>query len=314
MSSHDNVRPEIGMVARLRVEVRGESMQAAEAIAFMALDHARLAGVLEGFVPMSGSYSDHFFNRPEVTHKYDGSPPEPWGELGLPYYGRLSFVFEPESVYGGLKQFGYKVEREADAVQHPGVTDHGFIVLERKLPVTREHQWEGVTSLLVADETGEAIIDDIRSIRDVDDVVASLGRDGAGVTVVMDGWESVTRSGATLREAALAARKAVLAMLSAGVSEATTAEILDGIKRLVGVRTVSTGERRIDVYGESEGWVHEVKVSFDDGRPPIEGRGKTEREAALDAYGKCGVEVTHFDTVRPAASTLENLDRRSATD
>jgi hypothetical protein len=115
----------------------------------------------------------------------------------------------------------------------------------------------------------------------------------------MDGWESVTRSGATLREAALAARKAVVEMLERGTmdnSSATTYEILDGIKRLAGVRTVSTGERRIDVAGEPEGWVHEVKVSFDDGRSPVDGRGKTDREAALDAYGKCGVEITHFDS------------------
>jgi hypothetical protein len=295
---HGDVRPEIAMVSRIRVEVRGESMKAAEEVAFAALDQARLAGVFEGFAPTGGEYSDHFFNRPEVTRKY-GDPAEPWGELGLPYYGRLSFVFEPQSVWGGLAQSGYHVEREPDAVMHPNVTDNGFIVLERKIPVTRDNSWEGVTSILHAEETGEAIIDDIRTIRDVDDVVASLSRDGAAVTVAMDGWESVTRSGATLREAALAARKAVVEMLERGTmdnSSATTYEILDGIKRLAGVRTVSTGERRIDVAGEPEGWVHEVKVSFDDGRSPVDGRGKTDREAALDAYGKCGVEITHFDS------------------
>lgn len=205
-------RPEIAMVSRLRVEVRGESMQAAEAVAFMALDHARLAGVLEGFASDTGSYGDHHFNRPEVTRKY-GDGPEPWTELGLPYYGRLSFVFEPQSAWGGLRQVGFQVEREEDGPRYPGDEDHGYIVLPRRLPVTREHQWEVSPLRDTANETGESILADIRSIHDVVGVTAALSEERIVVNVSMDGWENVYATADTLREAAALARKRVLDML-----------------------------------------------------------------------------------------------------
>jgi len=156
-------RPEIAMVSRIRVEVRGETMQAAERAAIEALDHARMAGILEGYVPTLGEYTDHHFNMPGMTAKPDDQP-EPWRELGLPYYGRLSFTFAPMAVYGGLKQYGHRVEM-ADG-NSPAEDGFGHIVLLRQRPVTRENTWEVSPLRDAADETGEAILIDIRSIKE----------------------------------------------------------------------------------------------------------------------------------------------------
>ena len=98
--SEDMTRPQIAMVSRIRVEVRGESMEAAESVAFSALDHARMAGILEGYVPTLGEYTDHHFGRPNILRKMEDGP-EVWSELGLSYSGRLSFTFEPMSVLAG---------------------------------------------------------------------------------------------------------------------------------------------------------------------------------------------------------------------
>lgn len=213
--SHEIVRPEIAMVSRIRVEVRGESMAAAERVAFQMLDHARLAAVLEGYAPTESEYTDHYFNRPNVTRKFEDGP-EDWSEIGLPYYGRVSILFTPMSAYGGLVQYGYQVEPSADgmptAMPLPD-TSHGQIVLERQRPVSREHSWEVSAMGDSADETGESILDDVRSIRDVKNVTATLSEARVGVNVEMDGWENVYATADTLREAAGLARKRVVTML-----------------------------------------------------------------------------------------------------
>jgi hypothetical protein len=143
---------DLAMVSRIRVEVRGGSMEAAEKVAFLALTHAKMAGFLEGIVPESGAYTDHFFNYPQMTGK-PTDPPDPWSELGLRYAGRLTFSFEPMVVRGGLKLYGYKVIRDdRQGPEDRWPSDNGedvteqVIVLPRAYEVTREHSWEGTPS------------------------------------------------------------------------------------------------------------------------------------------------------------------------
>lgn len=215
MSLPDGERPEIAMVSRIRVEVRGETMEAAEKVAFAALGHARMAGLLEGYVPQIGSYTDHFFNRPNVTVDR-GEVPEAWSELGLPYYGRLSFLFEPEASVGGLKQIGFDVAQVAGPdhpLPLPPVSEHGYIVLERQRPVAREYMWERGPLGDHQGETGESILEDIRSIREVLAATARMDKSGASVEVNLDGWSDVHESGESLYEAAAQARKSVIDML-----------------------------------------------------------------------------------------------------
>lgn len=81
--------------------------------------------------------------------------------------------------------------------------------------------------------------------------------------------------------------------------DATAEEVLDNIRRLVNVEWLQV---RSAEEGGEPGW--EVQVRFKpgamviDGRPQqyAYGRGRTLRWAALDAYGRCGMEVTHYDT------------------
>lgn len=218
MTLEQSARPEIAMVSRIRVEVRGESLKAAEEVAFQLLDHARLAGVLEGFVPTSGAYADPHFSRPGLTARF-GEVPEAWNELGLPYYGRLSFVFDPMSGYGGLRQHGYTVIRaRSDGPYVPGETPHGFIVLNRQRPVQREHVWEVSALRDSPGETGESILADIRTIKDARLVKANLEEDGGWVvSVEMDGWENVLQTGDNLKEAAAKARREIVEMLEQAV-------------------------------------------------------------------------------------------------
>jgi hypothetical protein len=137
---------DLAMVSRIRVEVRGGSMEAAERAAFLLFEHAKMAGYLEGICPQSGEWTDHHFDRPEMRAKI-GDAPEAWGELGLPYAGRLTFTFEPEVTGGGLKQFGYTVlgvDRDATTIEGPNadpVVDQvaqGTLVRPAGRDVTRE--------------------------------------------------------------------------------------------------------------------------------------------------------------------------------
>jgi hypothetical protein len=80
-------------------------------------------------------------------------------------------------------------------------------------------------------------------------------------------------------------------------TEASAEEILDNIRRLANVVDV---EVTFDhTQRDGSGW--RVNVTFEPGAkdaPPMTlSVGKpTLREAALDAYGSCGVEVVHYDT------------------
>lgn len=80
-------------------------------------------------------------------------------------------------------------------------------------------------------------------------------------------------------------------------TEASAEEILDNIRRLVNVADVEVMYDRTQRDGS--GW--RVNVTFEpetaDAAPMTLSVGKpTLREAALDAYGGCGVEVVHYDT------------------
>lgn len=199
---------DLAMVSRIRVEVRGGSMEAAEKVAFMLLDHARMAGYLEGVVGSSSEYTDHFFNRPAVTKKFDGGPPEPWGELGLPYAGRLSVAFEPGVVSGGIRQFGKLVfERE---LAEPGEAEEGeggykrfdgdtgslaeitagSMVLIRERPVTRESELRPVEEGLLEVDLGPAKPDEheMRAFAIIagDEYVSDIG---FGRAASRQGWE-----------------------------------------------------------------------------------------------------------------------------
>lgn len=224
---------DLAMVSRIRVEVRGGSMEAAERAAFLLLDHARMAGFMEGVVPESGEYTDHFFNYPQVTGK-PADAPDPWTELGMRYAGRLSFTFEPMVAFGGIKEFGYRIYAdESELPEERRSAGHGeevtpqVMVLQRQRLVTREHTWEGTSNQ--PSEVSE---------------------------------------------------------------EATTDEVLDNIRRLVSVSALNIGNGK----APHEAWI--VAVLKTDDRYEY-GHGATLREAALDAYGKCGQEVAHYATTEP---------------
>jgi hypothetical protein len=202
---------DLAMVSRIRVEVRGGSMEAAEKVAFLVLEHARQAGYLEGVVPDGGEWSDHFFNAPNMTRK-SGEGPEPWTELGMLYAGRLAFTFQPMVASGGLRQYGYTVEPGGEHAPIPPHGEHGFIVLDRQRPVTRENSWDGLPPWQPPDgtvaETGEDVLDDIRKRPDVIEVSASMSVQRASggvwvVGVVFDARPPVNGRGETLLDAAL---------------------------------------------------------------------------------------------------------------
>lgn len=233
-----DVYEDLAMVSKIRVEVRGGSMKAAERVASLFLDHARLVGLFEGIVPQSSRYTDHFFNYPQMIGK-PSDPPDPWSELGMRYYGRMALSCDPEVAFGGLKQFGYEVTQVDDFAPyglagHPGSESEPVrtevaekvIVLNRVNEVTRE-------SILSLEETppeeadAEAILDNIRRLVNVEDVKVGYDhtqRDGSGwrvdVTFKRDedapaekhlGGEfklpnmMASAPGETLREAALSA-------------------------------------------------------------------------------------------------------------
>lgn len=299
---------DLAAVSRIRVEVRGGSMEAAEKAAFAILTHAQMAGYLEGLCPQGGNYTDHHFDRP-IVKRTMGDGPEVWTELGLPYAGRLTFTYEPEVVRGGLQQYGFKVEQVEPFAPTEG---NGFIVLDRLVPVTREHSWDGRPPWRppFGVETAESVIEDIRSITDVIGVTGKVGADGASVSVEMDGWSTVTRGAETLHEAANIARDAVIEVLRAAEErEATAEEIIANIERLIGVDSVAMREiTKRD--GDGGPVVHHewrVIVTFTDERAAVEGRGFTKRDAALEAYGLCGVDVTHYDTHERVEIPLEDL-------
>lgn len=218
---------DLAMVSRIRVEVRGGSMEAAERVATLLLDHARMAGVMEGVVPTTGEWSDHFFHYPQFTGK-PGDGPDAWTELGLRYFGRVAFTFEPQLVRGGLPTFEFEVTELGDFRPHgregfPGSeteliredATQKVIVLRRVNPIAREYDGDALVGLGEA-ATTEEILDNIRRLVNVIDVEVGYDRtqrDGSGwrVTVTVDHGrenevpQALSCGGATLREAALSA-------------------------------------------------------------------------------------------------------------
>jgi hypothetical protein len=287
------------MLASARVVMRAESMEAAEREALILLDHLRLAGLLEGLAGEVMRYGPPHFENVQIQRSMSDGP-EPWAELGLPYLGRMSFEFEPSRVLGGLMQHGIEVTESEPLQPTLGL---GWIALPRQVPAVREHSWEVDGLGMHLGETAEAVIADLKSIRDVQLVAARIDTEGrAFVHVSLDGWEDVDADGDSLLDAAVRARKIVVDMvrgIAASVApEATAEEILDNIRRLVNVDDVEAGYDRTQRDGS--GW--RVTVTFKQvtaESPPmaLSVGGATLREAALDAYGGCGVEVTHYDTV-----------------
>lgn len=238
---------DLAMVSRIRVEVRGGSMEAAERVALLVLGHAQMASYLEGVSPQTGDYTDHHFEYPQMTRKM-GAPPDPWSELGMHYFGRVAFTFEPAVQDGGVKQFSYVTLRQqiAEPVSGGGVGGvGGWVPVDLTDP-------EGLVGLeVVTDKT--FVLDRVRPVT----------RDST-----RDLYHSDLRPELT-------------------EGEATAEEILDNIQRLVNVE-------KLDV-SPSQGWWSVVarlaSGMYASGKKP------TLREAALECYGKCGVEVTHYDTV-----------------
>jgi hypothetical protein len=217
------------MISRVRVEARAASMDDASREIDVLLGHLRMAGVLEGIVPQVSSVTDEHFGA--VLGKEDA-----WHMLGLRNEGRVVVSFEPERADGGLKQFGFEVREKIDIpTMAPIASSTGLhftmsasapmvpewrdvddaIVLLRQFPVWRDNSWDRVVRAGEAQEDAEAILSDIRTIKDVIDVGAALGVDGATVVVRMDRRTDVVVERPTLREAALDARDVVVESLKA---------------------------------------------------------------------------------------------------
>lgn len=204
--------PGMAMISRLRVEARAGSMDAAREVIHMLLEHAQMAGYLEGIVPQSSRTSDDHYG---YVQQFDG-----WHELGLPYEGRVVCKFDHERARGGLPQVGYevkKIETEADVLS-PWDCGHGYVVLPRRFPVTRENAWDDVQRAGMPTETADEVVADIRSIAGVTRVIATLEDNEATVEVTFDGTR-IARHGETLREAALAARKQTVSLVASRTGE-----------------------------------------------------------------------------------------------
>lgn len=197
------------MVSRIRVDTRAASMEEAEREAIMVLDHARLAGFMEGVMPQSGRWADNHFENVSFGRTAQDDP-EPWTELGLRYAGRVAFVFDPELVSGGgLVQYGVTVLEGEPGVPSNG---HGFFALARVNPATREHQWEGSSNFLghynvePVPESAEVILDHIRAmphVRTLEVVPSGEDRSRWSITVTTHAEHHPrVLSGDTLLEAA----------------------------------------------------------------------------------------------------------------
>lgn len=244
---------DLAMVSRIRVEVRGGSMEAAERVAFLMFEHAQQAGYIEGITPQRGEWTDHFFNYPQMTSKSDS--PDPWSELGMRYAGRLAFTYYPEVAGGGYAQGGFEVTRIDDYTPH-GLAGHEGSERE---PIR-------------TDVTGKVIVLDRRNEVKYGDAL------GLRIGPPIDG--------------------------EGGGAEASVEEILDNIRRLVNVREGSVEAFATMSAAGEHGWT--VKATRDDGSEAI-GSAKSLRDAALDAYGQCGQEVTHYDTRRGGMPSNEQV-------
>lgn len=233
----------IAMVSRIRVEVRGSSMESAEEVAALFLDHARMAGYIEGITPQEGAFTDHHFHYPQMTGK-PGDPLDPWSELGLRYAGRMAFTFEPASQVGGIQQHGFEVVEIEDFTPHGLYGASGSETEPVRTDVTESvfvlHRCRAVTRF---NERSDLIVEPDLSEASAEEILDNIGRlkNVTGVTVSL-----------------------------------TTGPELERIY-VVRANTVSES-------GKSGGKVECADPSL--------------REAALQVYGECGVEVTHYDTVK----------------
>jgi hypothetical protein len=149
----------------------------------IVLDHARMAGFLEGVVPGSSVVTDHHFGSADVRRGIEAGP-DPWSELGLTFDGRVVVSFEPELVVGGLKLWSHKVmvdysDQITNPLERPG--DHGAdvteksIVLQRVNEVTREHSWENSSAFPPGPTAIEDIVRDIERFDFVTRVLIMVG-------------------------------------------------------------------------------------------------------------------------------------------
>jgi hypothetical protein len=139
------------MISRIRVEARAASMEQARREIQIVLDHARMAGWLEGVVPSSSSVTDDHYGEVYKSDRWSGYTDASGADLR--FEGRMAVSFDPEVTDGGLKQYTYEVQRH-ELAHHDGKTGERVVdptswdvtndvfVLERMNPITREHVWE----------------------------------------------------------------------------------------------------------------------------------------------------------------------------
>jgi hypothetical protein len=108
-------------------------MEAAEREVELFLNHARLAGYLEGIAPQSSSWTDNHFERVIAADE--------WAERGMPFLGRVVVTFDPDGPHdGGVEQLGeYEVHRlPTVAGNEPELVTDSVIVLRRAREATRQ--------------------------------------------------------------------------------------------------------------------------------------------------------------------------------
>lgn len=95
------------MIAQIKVTARSASMEEAEREIEVFLNHARMAGYVEGIAPQSSSWTDNHFQR------VNGS--DSWVERGMPFAGRVTMTFDPDGPFdGGMLQHEHEVYARED--------------------------------------------------------------------------------------------------------------------------------------------------------------------------------------------------------
>lgn len=274
------------MISRIRIEARAASMEEARREIEIVLGHAQMAAYMEGLTPQSSQITDDHFG---AVYGHDQ-----WHDYGMSYEGRMMLKFEPEpNPGGGLKMYGLKVTRDIGDERKAGhpfdPADDGrdvtatSIVLNRQQEVTRDHSWDRTPQREVRGldfiDNGEAILADIKTIRDVKSVAARIEDGYVRVRVEMDGWESVTADGDTLAEAAYTARKAIIQMLDAAGPESN--DPFEAMSRYDGVEYDIKPLGPSDSAKSGDKW--RVNVSYGDGRCGFHSVGPTIEAAGRDA-------------------------------
>lgn len=283
------------MISRIRVEARAASMEEARREIEIVLGHAQQAAFMEGLTPQVSRVTDDHFG---AIYGHDQ-----WHDFEMGYEGRMMLKFEPEpNPGGGLKQHGFKVTRDVEDDQSAGrpfdAADDGAdctatsIVLTRQQEVTREYSWDRVPQRQVRSlewsDNGEAILADIKTIRNVTDVeaVVEVGdRRAAKVSVRMDGWEDVTAEADTLALAAYEARRKVLSMLNGEgqTSDVDTGDPFEAMSLYEGVDFDIKPLEHNDI-NRRERW--RVNVSYGNGHCGFHSVGATIEDAGRDALSQ----------------------------